>query len=460
MSSLKRFMMSRTIQMCSHAAAAVNNPETASAADTCHAAALSVLTSNRHSPDSVSQFRSFSNRGPLTPTPRHAPRVTTEVFGDGPGDDGPDDNGPGDGGPGDDDPNGDDPNGDYPDLGDEDNDLVDLPEQDDPGMIIFNNLSHAINRLVHVSCPSESSRTKVCEPDTFDSTNSKKLCTFLVQCELNFQDRLKAFQTDRAKVTYVQSYLKGMALEWFKLDLLGFTDPDARPYWMSDWQEFVIELQTTFGPHDPIADTKHQLNHLRMNDTHCINRYVVDFNRIVSQIRGYGDGALRHHFYTGLPDRIKDEISHVGKPKTLNGLRALTQEIDARYWEHKEEVACQTKSAPSTTTTTSKSTLDKTEKGKTSSGNTTQIVSSSSNPTHKKSGKTAELSEKLGKDGKLTADERKHRFNQGLCMFCGGSGHKAKECPKSGSRAAKARAATTITAMLEAKPMASTEEKK
>ena len=118
------------------------------------------------------------------------------------------------------------------------------------------------------------------------------------------------------------------------------------------------------------------------------------------------------------------------------------------------------KAPPSTTTTISKSTLGKTEKGKSSLGNTTQTTSSLSNPTQKKSGKTAELSEKLGKDGKLTVDERKRRFDQGLCMFCGGSGHKAKECPKSGSRAAKARAATTIAAMSEAKLMASTEAKK
>ena len=200
--------MSRTIQMRSHTAAAVNNPETTSAADTHCAAALSALTSNRHSPDSVSQSRSFSNQGPLTPTPCCVPRATTKVFGDGPGNDGPDDNGPGDSGPRDDNPNGDDPNGNNLDLGDEDNDLIDLPKQDDPGMIIFNNLSHAIDRLAHVSHPSESSHTKVCKPDTFDSTDSKKLCTFLVQCELNFQDQPRAFWTDHAKVTFVQSYLK------------------------------------------------------------------------------------------------------------------------------------------------------------------------------------------------------------------------------------------------------------
>ena len=41
-----------------------------------------------------------------------------------------------------------------------------------------------------------------------------------MQLELNFQDRAKAFRTGRAKVTFTQLYLKGMALEWFEPDLL------------------------------------------------------------------------------------------------------------------------------------------------------------------------------------------------------------------------------------------------
>ena len=76
----------------------------------------------------------------------------------------------------------------------------------------------------------------------------------------------------------MQSYLRGMALKWFEPDLLGSGDPDFHPYWMNDWQEFVVELQTTFGPHNPIADAKHHLNHLCMKGTHQVNRYVVDFN--------------------------------------------------------------------------------------------------------------------------------------------------------------------------------------
>ena len=230
------------------------------------------------------------------------PRATTKDFGDGPGDKGPDGNGPGDSGPRDEDLNGGNSDRDNPDPDEEDNNLIDLLKQDDPGMIIFNNLSHTIDRLVHVSHSSKSSCTKVHKPNTFDGTDSKKLCTFLVQSELNFQDWPKAFRTDCTKDTFAQSYLKGMALEWFEPDLLGFTDPNAHPLWMSDWQEFVGELQTTFGPHDPVADTKHQLNHLCMKDTSHINRYVVDFNRITFQIWGYSDGALWHHFYTGLPN--------------------------------------------------------------------------------------------------------------------------------------------------------------
>jgi len=78
--------------------------------------------------------------------------------------------------------------------------------------------------------------------------------------------------------------------------------------------------------------------------------------------------------------------------------------------------------------------LGKTDKGK-SLGNAAQLSSSLSTPTQKsnKSGKTAELLDKLSKDSKLTSEEHKHRFDMNLCMFCGATGHKAKDCPKSGS---------------------------
>ena len=88
----------------------------------------------------------------------------------------------------------------------------------------------------------------------------------MLQCKLNYQDHLKAFRTDCTKVTFAQSYLKGMALEWFEPDLLLMEDPALHPLWMDNFREFVLELQTNFGPHDPVRDAEHQLNHLSMKD--------------------------------------------------------------------------------------------------------------------------------------------------------------------------------------------------
>ena len=46
-----------------------------------------------------------------------------------------------------------------------------------------------------------------------------------MQCELNFQDCSRVFTQDCTKVTFAQSYLKGIALEYGKT---GFT-PEVTP---------------------------------------------------------------------------------------------------------------------------------------------------------------------------------------------------------------------------------------
>ena len=131
------------------------------------------------------------------------------------------------------------------------NKFVDTPEELDPGLAVFHNLAVVVNHLSHSSGQtnkSSSSHAKVCELDTFDGMDPKKLWTFLVQYELCFQDCAKVFYLDRAKVTFAQSYLKDMMLEWFELDLLNFSDLADRPRWMDSWVHFIAELQSMFRP--------------------------------------------------------------------------------------------------------------------------------------------------------------------------------------------------------------------
>ncbi|KAG6326206.1 hypothetical protein ID866_12883, partial [Astraeus odoratus] len=90
---------------------------------------------------------------------------------------------------------------------------------------------------------------------------------------LSCATRPQAFHSDAQKVGFALSFLKGITLAWFEPNLLDAI-PGAEPAWADDYSEFVIELTTNFGPHDPISNAKHQLNNLLMKDSSQINKYI------------------------------------------------------------------------------------------------------------------------------------------------------------------------------------------
>src|ERR1700746_3753265 len=151
-----------------------------------------------------------------------------------------------------------------------------------------------------------------------------------------------------------------------------------------------------------------------MLDNQKITKYVVEFNRYASQVHGYGEGALRHHFYNGLPEQLKDEIAHVGKPASLNEMWVLAQQIDTCYWEHKAEQARHSKSTASTPSSSNQPSFP-TKGAKPASPPSTSNPSSTPNSSgksskgpgqsQKKSSPMSDLLSKLGKDGKLTNEE-------------------------------------------------------
>jgi hypothetical protein len=313
---------------------------------------------------------------------------------------------------------------------------------DNPGQ---NDIAQALNFIATSFNQNRSNSTKIREPDTFDGSDPKKLQSFLVQCQLNFNDRPHAFHSDEKKVNFALSYLKGMALDWFEP---GFMDHIIPPIWYTEYNQFVRELKTNFGPHDPIGDSEAELERLVMRDNQRATKYLVEFNRHASRLQ-WNDSALRRALYKGLPDRIKDEISRVGKPNSLGSMRNLIQTIDARYWERRSEMGRDNSSHSKPDQSSSKSQSDK--KGKTPSHtHTTTTPSSSAKPStssshsHQKpkpaqTQKSSDLSSKLGKDGKITDQERQRRIDNNLCLYCGGHGHTAKDCHKASN--AKARAA-------------------
>ncbi|KAG6327147.1 hypothetical protein ID866_11942 [Astraeus odoratus] len=119
-------------------------------------------------------------------------------------------------------PGGNDPDPNNPDDDDGgDDDVPDPDAEDNPLLALTNAITRLSNATRRRPEDSGAACTKVREPDTFDGTNPKKLCEFLVQCELNFCNRPQAFCLDLWKVSFALSFLKGIALAWFEPDLLN-----------------------------------------------------------------------------------------------------------------------------------------------------------------------------------------------------------------------------------------------
>jgi len=66
-------------------------------------------------------------------------------------------------------------------------------------------------------------------------------------------------------------------------------------------------------------------------------QYTVTFNQHAS-CTGWNDQALTRQYYKGLPNWLKDDIAHVGKPAKLCALPNLVTTLDQRYWERQSEL--------------------------------------------------------------------------------------------------------------------------
>jgi Retrotransposon gag protein len=292
-----------------------------------------------------------------------------------------------------------------------------------------------------------SRKAKAKEPDTFDGSEPKKLNNFILLCNLYFRSN-PAYEDDTNKVTLALSYLRGTALEYFEPSIL---DSDEYPDWMDNWSAFVRNLRTQFGPIDPTADAEDGIDNLKMQDNQKIVKYNVEFNKLAIRTH-WDDGVLRHRYYSGLAERIKDIMGQQGKPSTLEEMKTLAHSIDSRYWERLREKsrAGRSKSDNSDKPDSNKGKSDDKKNQASTSGHNhnkdkpkkQQGNNQSDNKSDKpqsSSGKANTISDKLGKDGKLLPAERQRRFDNNLCMFCGGPGHTAANCNKSTSSASKAK---------------------
>jgi Retrotransposon gag protein len=265
---------------------------------------------------------------------------------------------------------------------------------------------------------------KLHEPEPFTRKDPKKLKAFIFQCQLYFHN--SDFDSDSRKVTFALFYLWDVAQEWFEPGNSGLTDEP--PEWFDNWEAFLDELCTNFGPYDETGDAEHKLTNSHMRDNQCVSDYLVCFSGLALHC-SWGEPALRYRFYKGLPPWIKDKLSKGKKPWTLQVLKQKAQNIDARYWERAQECSHEQqyrknplKSSTSAASTVPSTTLKSTPHSNFCSEQKSKPKDSKPLTLH------VDLLGKLDSKGKLTQQERQHWIAKNLCLFFRSSGHRTDTC--------------------------------
>src|SRR3979490_257615 len=109
-----------------------------------------------------------------------------------------------------------------------------------------------------------------------------------------------------------------------------------------------------------------------------------------------------------------------------------------RYWERKAEQVREGSNEPKKESK-DKSSKSSSDKQQTNNANKPKGKGKKKHTTNEPT--RTDISDKLGKDGKLLPKERQRRIDNNICLLCGADSHKVAECPKS----TRARATTTMT---------------
>lgn len=210
------------------------------------------------------------------------------------------------------------------------------------------------------------------------------------------------------KLQYLYSRLEGAAndhLEAF-FDQYGVPKPN-----LTTTAQFFDVLTKAFGEPNKRLNARRKVAACKQKDRAFSEDYA-EFLRYAADSE-LGDDNLR--FY--LTENASHEIRHTLAlrtgfvPDTLPEVATLCQDINEalRAIRPTRSATVTTNSGPATVKTTAST-------GTVVNTPTTTVTTTATNS-------------KPSMDRKLTDEEKARRFHENLCMYCGRSGHQAKECP-------------------------------
>lgn len=235
---------------------------------------------------------------------------------------------------------------------------------------------------------------------------------FLLQCGLVFDQQPTSFATDGSKIAFVIGLLRGKALEW--ASAVWETQSNVA----STYPMFTSEMRKLFDHPVRGRDASKRLHALRQG-TRGVADYAIEFRTLAVE-SGWNDEALESVFYNGLSSQIKDELVSYPEPETLEDLVQLAIRVDNRCRERQRERRRSESPLPRRVATSYSV-----------GGGPPRYNARSPAGTNNEERPEHEPMQ-LGRYH-LDEEERRRRFDNNSCLFCGLQGHYRSSCPRRSS---------------------------
>lgn len=256
------------------------------------------------------------------------------------------------------------------------------------------------------------SSVKLRDPRLFNGKH-EEVVPFLSEVQRIIEFHPSSFPDDHKKVLFVALYLKdGIPVEWF-----NHLETAQSPL-LHNWVAFLAEFRKKFA--DPRLSSSADQRLDKLKQTGSAHSYLTRFVEISSHL-DMTEQTKINRFMRGLNPAIKDNlVSIVDRPSTLLGWENIIIQVDANLHQRDIERKSETKGA-------------KSRDNNQSSSSTSRSTTSSSTPAASSTSTASDVvpmevdATRVSK-GKLTQEERDHRFKNNLCLYCGKPGHLVDAC--------------------------------
>ncbi len=221
---------------------------------------------------------------------------------------------------------------------------------------------------------------------------------FLTRCSMHFSLQPRTFNNERAKVAFVLTLLTGRAALWGTA-VWENQDPCCASFQdLSDEMRWGFDRAVVY-----IREAARMLADLRQGQR-SVSDFSIEFRTLAAESQ-WNEEAKWDMFLHGLADCVQKEIYAMDLPTSLNDLIALALRVDARLSRMNRRTQPNRPSGG-------------TEGQRFGGGDTVSPVYD-----HEPM--------QVGR-ARLSREEKERRRSQGLCMYCGGEGHFAYNCPLKG----------------------------